>query len=46
MKQSQPWIVVPREESIVSVCPADISLCHDRTKTVQLQRLLFSQAAD
>lgn len=39
MKQSQARIVVPREERIVSVRPADISLCHNTTNTVQLQRV-------
>ena len=32
MKQSQARIVVPREERIVSVRPADISLCHNTNK--------------
>lgn len=34
MKQSQSWVVVAGEEGIVSVCPADVSLCHRGTKAV------------
>lgn len=45
VQQGQSWVVVPREERIVSVRPADVSLCHNRTQSSWISMPL-EQAAD
>jgi len=47
VQQSQSWVVVPGEERVVSVRPADVSLCRTKDSSnngpIASTRLLFSR---